>query len=252
MGPLFLMALIVIIDSDLTQARALEGALAGLRHRILATQSAARGIELAQSGNPDLILLNPENSQMDGIQILASLRKDPITKEIAVALVQRQPDAALLPRLRQLGVVDTISPGLTQDLLRKKILQSLVLAEKHKLDHNLKRANHIHVRRTPGRTDISILSGLKEFSFQEAKTVLNPFFVRLTKNDSMVLDIRAIPNINETELPLLQQIIDLVANEKLILIAGRHLGLLIAETEIGETVPTFFTQEEAEQHLSAR
>ena len=109
MGPLFLMALIVIIDSDLTQARALEGALAGLRHRILATQSAARGIELAQSGNPDLILLNPENSQMDGIQILASLRKDPITKEIAVALVQRQPDAALLPRLRQLGVVDTIS-----------------------------------------------------------------------------------------------------------------------------------------------
>lgn len=245
------MSLIIVIDANPGQARHVEQSLAGLRHRLLITQNSARGIELAQSGNPDLILISPDES-IDGIQILGTLRRDPITREIAVALLQKAPNPAILPRLNQLGVVEIIEPGISAELLRTKLLTALTTAEKQKLARNLKRANHIQVKRQGGRTDIALLSGLKDFAVPEARTVLNPFFVKLIKNDTVVLDIRAIPNIPETEVRLLEAILTAIANPKTLLLAGRHLGLIVAETDLAMTIPVFFSTEELDRHLAGK
>ncbi|MCE9600130.1 MAG: response regulator [Spirochaetia bacterium] len=246
------MALLVVIDADPNQGRALEAALSGLRHRVLITQSATRGIEMAQSGNPDLILLNPENPGMDGIQIIAALKKDPITKEIAVALIQKHTDPKILHRLNQLGVLDSISPALPQEDLRKRVMATLVSAEKQKLQRTLKRANHISVKRRTGRTDIAILSGLKDFAFAEARTVFNSFFLKVIKDDLVVLDLRAIPNIAETEIKLVEQMITVLGGARVHLLAGRHFGLVISETDLATQMPVFFTQEEMEQAIAQK
>jgi len=243
------MALIVIIDAEVSEIRTLEAALAGLRHRVLITQSAARGLELAQSGNPDLILLNPQNPEMDGIQILGMLKKDPITREIAVALIQKHTDPNMMPRLQQLGVVESFSSSLPDGELKKKILSALTIAERQKLQRTLKRANHINVKRRPGRTDIAIMSGLKEYAFAEARTVFNPFFLKVIKDDVVVLDIRAVPSIPETEVKLLEQMITTLG-PKVHVLAGKHLCLLVAETDLSGRIPVFFTQEELDKHLA--
>lgn len=245
------MALIIVIDASPAQGRAVEQSLAGLRHRLLITQSAARGVELAQSGNPDLILISPDD-HIDGIQILGTLRRDPITREVAVALMQHAPNPAIVPRLKQLGVVEIIEPRSEPALLRSKLMAALITAEKQKLLRNLKRANHIQVKRQKGRTDIALLSGLKDFAVPEARTVLNPFFLKLIKADTVILDIRAIPNIPETEVRLLEDMIATIGSTRMHLLAGRHLGLILAETDLSASTPVFFSSEELEKHLSAK
>lgn len=245
------MSLIIVIDASPAQGRAVEQSLAGLRHRLLITQSAARGIELAQSGNPDLILISPDE-HIDGIQILGTLRRDPITREIAVALIQHAPNPAIVPRLKQLGVVEIIEPGTQAEGLRKKLMGALLTAEKQKLTRNLKRANHIQVKRQNGRTDIVLLSGLKDYAVPEARTVLNPFFLKLIKSDLVILDIRAIPHIPETELRLLEEMMATIASPRIHLLAGRHLGLIVSETDLAMTMPVFFSAEELEKHLSTK
>jgi len=245
------MSLIIVIDASPAQGRAVEQSLAGLRHRLLITQSPARGIELAQSGNPDLILISPDQ-QIDGIQILGTLRRDPITREVAVALMQHAPNPSILPRLKQLGVVEIIEPGSQPELLRSKLTAALMTAEKEKLLRNLKRANHIQVKRQKGRTDIALLSGLKDYAVPEARTVLNPFFLRLIKSDIVILDIRAIPNIPETEVRLLEDMIATIGSTRMHLLAGRHLGLILAETDLAVDTPVFFSAEELEKHLSTK
>lgn len=245
------MSLIIIIDASPAQGRLFEQSMAGLRHRLLITQSAVRGVELAQSGNPDLILISPDE-QIDGIQILGTLRRDPITREIAVALMQKAPNPAILPRLKQLGVVEIIEPGTAAEPLRGKLLSALLTAEKQKLTRNLKRANHIQVKRQHGRTDIILLSGLKDYAVPEARTVLNPFFLKLIKDDTVILDIRAIPNIPETDVRLLEEMIASISSPRIHLLAGRHLGLLVSETDLAMTLPLFFSVEELEKHLSTK
>lgn len=240
------MSLILIIDSDASHVARVEQSLKGTAHRLLTAESQARGLELVRSGNPDLILI--ASSGDEAIKLISGLRKDPAARDTGIVLIDVM-TPALVPRLKQLGVLGVISPDLDPGSLAKKVASALSIVEKTKLEHALKRTNHIQVTRKPGRVDLAVLSGIKEYALPEARVVLNPFFLKLIKHDLVVLDIRQVPSLSDAELRMVEQFVTVLGGPAVLVLAGKHLGMIVAQTELGTKNKVFFTSEELEAHV---
>jgi hypothetical protein len=126
------------------------------------------------------------------------------------------------------------------------------VAEKLRLQQELKRANHINVSRKGGRTQVTVLSNLKDFALPEAKVVFNHFFLKLIKPDIVILDIRQVPEIPPTELRILDQFVTVLGGEKVLVLAGKHLGSIVSQTEIGSRNKVFFSSEEMDTFLARK
>lgn len=242
------MSLLLVIDADADKCRRVEDALTGTAHRVLAAPTVVRGMELAKTGSPDLILVGTP-SDAEALRAISSIRKEADAKEIPIALLAETADPSTVQRLKQLAVMGMVSPVAAPDQLKKKLLSAIAGAEKLQLQLALKRSNHVNVKRAQGQTRISLLSNLREHSFAELRVVLNAFFLRLIKNDQIILDIRLVPEMPPGDARLVEQIVTVLGGSKVILLAGKHLGLLVSGTELATTNTVFLSEEELEAHL---
>lgn len=159
--------------------------MSGTIHRVLIADSVSRAMELAKAGSPDLLLVGvPTDS--DPLRAIASIRKEPDSREIPSALADGA-DPAMVLRLKQLAVMGIVSPTAPPEQLKKKVLSAIAGADKIQLQSGLKRSNHVNVKRAQGQTRISLVSNLREHAFAVLCVVLNAFFLRLIKNDQIVL-----------------------------------------------------------------
>jgi CheY-like chemotaxis protein len=79
---------ILIIDDDIDLVEILRVTLEREGFRVIDAQSGERGIALAQTENPDLILLDVMMSQVDeGFQAAYALRQDKRTLEIPILML---------------------------------------------------------------------------------------------------------------------------------------------------------------------
>lgn len=78
------MARILIIDDSPTSMLLAAFVLEQAGHVTLQAERAARGIELARGEHPDLILMDLQLPDMDGIEATRILKADPATRDIPV------------------------------------------------------------------------------------------------------------------------------------------------------------------------
>lgn len=248
-GRTSIMSLLLVIESDVARGRRIEETVSGTNHRVLIADSVTRALELAKTGTPDLVLVGVP-TDMDQIRAIASIRKEPDSKEIPIALLAEGADPAMVQRLKQLGVMGIVSPQAPPDLLKRKVLSAIAGADKLQLQLALKRSNHVNVKRAQGQTRISLVSNLRDHAFAELRVVLNAFFLRLIKNDQIILDIRLVPEMPPGDARLVEQIVTVLGGNRVIILAGKHLGLLVSGTELASTNTVFLSEEELEAHLS--
>lgn len=245
------MSLILVIEADARRCHRIEEALGGTNHRVLAADTLARGMELSRTGSPDLILVGTPKDA-DTLSAISHIRKEGDAKETPVILMAENADPAAVGRLKQLNVLGILSPEAALDQLRRKVLAAIAAAEKLQLGQALKRSHHVNVKRAQGQTRITVLSALREYALGELKVVLNAFFLKLIRNDLVILDIRHIPEIPPGDARLVEQIVTVLGAEKVILVAGKHLGLLVSGTELASTNKVFLSEEELNAHLQKK
>lgn len=78
---------ILVIDDDENIIRLLEVALEGRGRRILGANNALAGFELAMSENPDLIILDVHFPVLNGLDVLARLRRTEATRRVPVLIL---------------------------------------------------------------------------------------------------------------------------------------------------------------------
>ncbi|MCC7098444.1 MAG: response regulator, partial [Rubrivivax sp.] len=77
----------------------------------------SRGLELARSWRPRLILLDINLPEMDGWSVMQALRENPATREIPVVAVSAHTLPADLARGRAAGFVDYLTKPVALPLL---------------------------------------------------------------------------------------------------------------------------------------
>jgi diguanylate cyclase (GGDEF)-like protein len=108
MGPADLPKLLAIDDSELIH-RLLRSRLASERLELHCAMSGRDGLRVARTLKPDVVLLDVDLGDMDGFDVLVSLKDNPDTQDIAVIFVSAGTDTASKVRGLDLGAVDFIT-----------------------------------------------------------------------------------------------------------------------------------------------
>jgi two-component system, cell cycle response regulator len=137
--------LLAIDDSELIH-RLLQVRLQGERLELHGALSAQEGLQKARELMPEVILLDIELDTMDGFEVLAHLKADPATQDIAVIFISAVSDTMDRVRGLDLGAVDFIAKPFEVAELKARVRSAL------RMQHLVKMLEH--------RAQIDSLSGL--------------------------------------------------------------------------------------------
>jgi CheY-like chemotaxis protein len=80
-------ASLLIVDDDRNNRRVLESMLANEAYHLRSAASGAEALAMVARQQPDLILLDVMMPEMDGYQVTAKLKGDPLTRHIPIIMV---------------------------------------------------------------------------------------------------------------------------------------------------------------------
>ena len=132
--------LLAIDDSELIH-RLLQVRLQGERLELHGALSAQEGLQKARELMPEVILLDIELDTMDGFEVLAHLKSDPKTQDIAVIFISGTEEAMDKVRALDQGAVDFVSKPFEVVELKARVRTAIrsqrlmkMLAQKAQID----------------------------------------------------------------------------------------------------------------------
>lgn len=93
--------------------------------KVILAESGEEGIKKAEQEQPDAILLDVMLPDMDGIETLAKLQNNPLTKDIPVIFLTAKTQAADQHRFARLGIKAMIAKPFKPNYLAQYIFKSL-------------------------------------------------------------------------------------------------------------------------------
>lgn len=231
------MSTLLAIDDDKATLGLLDSQLSGLGYRVFTERAAVKGIEIAVSFSPDVILLDLHMPIMDGFKVLSALKKNKITKDIPVIMLTSNKERETVVEAMRHGVVDYIVKPYNIDRLNLKI-QAAINYRTSKKDYE----DYIVLNRKGDITVIVMRGSLgnKEFK-DDAKTVFNPFLMKQMTGKVCIFDMRSVAEMGPNDLFSLTEFVRTFSLSKLKIVAGRHYGTIVSETSLDEEVELFLS-----------
>lgn len=231
------MSTILAIDDDKATLGILESQLSGLGYRVFTERAAVKGIEIAISFSPDVILLDLHMPVMDGFKALSALKKDKTIKDIPVIMLTSNKEKGTVFEAMRHGVADYIIKPYNIDKLNLKI-QAAINYSTHKKNYE----DYIVLNRKRDITVVVMRGSLGEKDFQnDARTVFNPFLMKQMTGKTCIFDMRSVVEMNDDDLLRLTDMVKIFSLSKLKIVAGRHYGAIVAKTGIEEQAELFLS-----------
>ncbi len=117
---------VLIVDDEPANIQVLSGIL-GDEVAILFATHGEEALRIAQSGRPDLVLLDVMMPGMDGYAVCAALRAAPETRDVPVIFVTALGDDADEARGLQAGAIDYITKPVSPPIVRARVRNHLDL-----------------------------------------------------------------------------------------------------------------------------
>jgi len=169
------MELILAIDDDKGFLNLLSQQLTNLGYRVIKASSGAEGLEMARTGNPDLILLDVAMPVMDGFKVLTQLRADETLRGVPVIMLTALPKKEDIYKAMRYGVLDYVLKPYDVELFKKKIQTALQYSRMMKSEKELERSQHIDISRSAAgrwfqssRVSVSSTSSMRPNAFSAA------------------------------------------------------------------------------------
>ena len=116
------MARILVVDDQKISRLTLAGILGEAGHEVRAEGSGPEGLESARSWLPDVVILDVHMPEMDGFEVVARLKEDPVTESIPVVFLTGDPPTdELVVRGLELGAYDFLSKGCSKAELLARV-----------------------------------------------------------------------------------------------------------------------------------
>ncbi|MBF0561191.1 MAG: response regulator transcription factor [Alphaproteobacteria bacterium] len=119
-------AKLLIVDDDINTIRLLSGILRGEGELFFAT-SGASAITVAHEKKPDIVLLDAEMPGMDGFEVCAVLKADPVTSGTTIIFVTAHNDIESEMRALDLGAIDFIHKPINLHVVHSKVHNHIIL-----------------------------------------------------------------------------------------------------------------------------
>jgi CheY-like chemotaxis protein len=103
------MTKVLVVEDDPFLQRTIQRALELHKLPVAVTADGNKGIELAKTEKPSVILLNVTLSQMNGLEILEKLKNEDDTKKIPVIVLVNFTEEEVVAKAKLLGAADVIT-----------------------------------------------------------------------------------------------------------------------------------------------
>ncbi len=220
---------VLVIDDDPDIRSLLSVHLSSENLKVIAASSGAKGVEMATTGQPDVILLDINMPDMDGFSVLRKLRDQKNTKNIPVIMLTASSQRDDVANAMRFGIADYIKKPYQQPLLVRKIAIAIQRNKTDRLKSLENLSQHITLERDHNMSVVNINAQQVDKDLtKEAGIVFNPAFFTLTKKDNIVLDLRGLDTFHEADIPFIQRIMERFDKRKLSIVGGKHYGVLVA------------------------
>lgn len=230
---------VLAIDDDKTTLGILEAQLTGMGYKVITERSAVKGMEIARSFNPDVILLDLLMPVMDGFSVLSSLRKEKNTKDIPVIMLTSQKEKDTVINAMKHGVADYIVKPYDPGRLAAKISSAIKYGGTKKQDSD---SRFIEIVRH-GEVAVVVMKGdMTEKGFlSDARTIFNPFFIKQVAGKVCVFDLRSLDELSAAGMKELESFIGLLGSSKIKIVTGKHYGEIVSMTDIEDKAELFLS-----------
>ena len=153
--------ILIVDDSELN--RTVLADILGDEYNFIEAENGARAIELLRTHTDiDLILLDMVMPEMNGFDVLIAMNNNRQIEDIPVVMISAENGIEHIERAYDLGVTDYISRPFDCMVVRRRVVNALILAAKQKRLMRLA-AEQIYEKEKNNQMMISILSHIMEF-----------------------------------------------------------------------------------------
>jgi len=245
--------LILIIDDSKLVLKITSDILQKDGHNIITSQTGKEGLELARTGNPDLIILDIVMPDMDGYDVLKELKKDEFTKNIPVIMYSSKTKKEDILLAMKLGVADYISKNCDEHILSGKSRSSIADARKKRMMMAKNDVNNIIVDRQDNITYITFRFTLKsENAMNERKKIFTGAFLRTLADTVVIFDYRLINEMDEGEVSQLKYLFSLFPEREMLIVCGKHYAAFATDFDMDGKNKFFISMGDAELYVESR
>jgi len=242
---------VLAIDDDKPTLDILESQLTTRGYRVFTEIDPVKGIETTLTLQPDVILLDLNMPVMNGIEVLQNLRKNEKSRNIPVIMLTAIKKKEKVIEAMRYGIIDYLIKPHDIDRLHSKI-DSAIMYGNMKRAEKLSKSNVINVfiDQTTAVIEFKERPSVKEV-LEEAKVTFNKFFFSQIAKRKCVIDLRIVYEINEHDIKILEMIAGLFQGKDLYIVAGKHYGIMIANSSIEDIAEMFISYGDLEIYLKA-
>ena len=153
---------VLVVDDVPTNVMLVQAILKKEGYTLLTTDSGAKALRIAQERHPNLILLDIMMPEMDGFEVLAMMNKYHWIDEVPVIMISAENASSYVERAYDLGATDYISRPFDMAVVRRRVINTLMLYAKQKRLVRLV-AEQVYEKEKSNSTMINILSHIVEF-----------------------------------------------------------------------------------------
>jgi CheY-like chemotaxis protein len=118
---------VLIVDDDGFQCKLLERLLANQPYTLSFAHSGAETFALLARERPDLILMDVQLPDTDGVTITAKLKTSPVLMNVPVMMITGHSERSILEASLKAGAVDFVVKPFDREVLLKKISRYLAI-----------------------------------------------------------------------------------------------------------------------------
>lgn len=96
-------------------------------YKVKGANSGARGIAVAESVNPDLILLDIMMPEMDGYEVCRRLKHNPVTRDVPVIFLTAKVDRIDEQKGLEMGAVDYVTKPINPEIVKARVKTHVAL-----------------------------------------------------------------------------------------------------------------------------
>ncbi len=244
--------LILIIDDSKMFRAVLTDRIQKIGHNIIAAENGKEGYDLAVTGNPDIIILDLIMPDWDGFEVLKNLKGNKQTRNIPVIMMTSDTKKENVQQAMKFGVLDYVSKDFKEEILSAKLKAALRFSNITRTKEAAHVDSNIVVTRNHGQCIITFRGSLEFKNIMEKfEKIFSTSFMGITKRDNLILDFRAVQNITSEEFKTISNIVTLIPDKKLYIIAGRYYGPIMLNVDFEDHIEVFISYGDLEIYLNA-
>jgi len=245
--------LILLIDDSKLVLKITSDILMKDGHNVITAQTGKDGLDLAKTGNPDLILLDIEMPDIDGYDVLKELKKNDFTKNIPVIMYSSKTRKEDIILAMKLGVADYISKNCEEHIISGKTRSSIADARKKRSMMAKNEVNNIVIDRQEKITYITFRFTLKtENAINERKKIFSGAFLKTLADTPVIFDYRLINDMDAGEIAQLKYLFSLFPEREMLIVCGKHFGAFASDFDMDGKNKFFISMGDAELYIESR